>query len=63
MKVEYFQILDDGSDTLVTREMEQKDLASLLMQDNVVLYAVNKTGNTYRYRKKKKKILKKGGER
>jgi hypothetical protein len=61
MKVEYFQILDDGSDTLITREMEQKDLASLLMQDNVVLYAVNKTGNTYRYRKKKKKDSKERG--
>lgn len=55
MKVEYFQILDDGSDTLITREMEQKDLASLLMQDNVVLYAVNRISNLYKYRKGKRK--------
>lgn len=51
--VKYFLIQDDGSDVLITQELTQKNLAKLLLLDNVILDSVGIV--KYRpYRKRKR---------
>lgn len=50
--VKYFLIQDDGSDVLITQHLTQKNLAKLLLLDNVILHSVDIVKNRP-YRKRK----------
>ena len=53
--VKYFFIQNDGSDILITQELTQKDLAKLLLSQNVILDSVGiSAAKPYRRRKKER---------
>ena len=52
--VKYFFIQNDGSDILITQELTQKDLAKLLLSQNVILDSVGISA-AKPYRRKRKR--------
>lgn len=55
LNVEYIICTDGMGSIKVAAKMEQKELAKLLLQEDVTLLSVNKSASSYKPRRAKKK--------